>query len=195
MKNIKALPMTGLIASSILFLSNLLILVLFILNSGVTLTAAFIQTPKPLLIIGILLGLRYILVTTSNLQEFKIIINLLLLAQILLFPVMLVMSLKILLTATIVSTLVLGLAQFVLLIKFLFMLFDVKKTQVNHISFLKNYSIILLVFTVSGIILRLLNQDTLRYYIQILDFISGLSSLLLVLFFYKNQSGEAVVIA
>jgi len=85
MKNIKTLPMAGLIASSGLFISYLILVVVFITNPQDTQFAVVVRGLKPLFIICILLGMRYILITISKLNLFKIVIILMIIVQVLVF--------------------------------------------------------------------------------------------------------------
>lgn len=190
MKNIKALPMAGLMASSVLFISYLILLVLFITNPQDTLFAVIIRGLKPLFIICILLGLRYILITISKLNHFKIVIVLMIILQVLVFLAIWALNLNLLTGTFAIPITILGLVQVAFYIWFFVLIFMVENIQVKAISILRYFTIAFMLFFLAGVVLKAINEDKFEYAIQLLKFITGLPLILLALFFYKNQKLE-----
>ena len=193
MKNIKSLPLAGLIASSVLFISYLILLIVFITNPQDTRFAEIVRGLKPLFIISILLGLRYILVTISKLNQFKIAIVLMIILQVLVLLAIWAFKLNFItgVMGTAILVTVLGLVQLAVLIWFLVLIFVVKNIDVKEILVLKYFCIVFLIFTLTGALLYAINEMRFDYHIQLLKFIAGLSSILLALFFFKNTGSEA----
>jgi hypothetical protein len=190
MKNLKALPLTGLIASCLLLTLYLLMLIAFVVNRITPPLAGIIHFLTPLLAIFIFLALRYILVNTSKLNNFKIVINLMIIFQILLFITVWIIKLNIITKEMIIPVTILGVFQLVLYVWFFILIFMIKKSEVRNITFLKYFIITFLLFFLVGAFLKFISEERFDYIIQLLKLLAGLSVIFLMFFFHKNLGSE-----
>jgi hypothetical protein len=186
MNNTKVLPYCGLIASSVLFISYLVLLVVLIINNTASHLAGIFRLFTPLLALCIFLALRDILVNSSKLNNFKIVINLMIILQILLFIMVLILKFNIISVEVIIPVTILGVVQLALYIWFFILIFMVKNSELEGISLLKYSIIIILIFSLGEAVLQLIDDEKFGYLNQLLKIIKGLPAIILVYFFYKN---------
>jgi len=195
MKKQNIFPILGLTSSSLLIITYLLTFALYFLDistKGWTLSFNFFS---PFFVFCIFLAFKYIIVHKSNLDNFKVVIYLILISQIFLLMTAWITKFKIMPAKSVpILSLITGLVMTGLYLWFFILILRTNKTEIKVFSYLKYYAITFLIFmiirAITSIIILAIATLTIReknIYFDLVNPLLELIPFIFLIFFFSEH--------
>lgn len=191
MKKQNIFPVIGIISATLLVLSSILTFCLSLSDISAKARILPYQLLNPFFIFCIFISLKHIIVNISRQDNFKIVINSILICQIILSFVIWVSYFKVIPVKYLpVPVALTGILITALYIWFFILIFKTEKTELNNLLFLEYFAVIVMVFMVLHIAVALTSGNNLLHKISNLS--EGLPFIFLIFFFsgYLNNSNN-----